>query len=78
MAEIPSPDQGHIVQGLRRAADNVEQHLARWSGLEVGQVAILMHLDLHQPATIPDVAVGVGAEGTAGPGLSWRTFAEPG
>ncbi|HEY5473620.1 MAG TPA: hypothetical protein VIK32_10565, partial [Candidatus Limnocylindrales bacterium] len=42
------------------AADNVEQHLARSSGLEVGHVAILMHLDLHQPATIPDVAVGVG------------------
>ena len=60
MADAPSPDQGHIVQGLRWAADNVEQHLARSSGLEVGQVAILMHLDLHQPATIPDVAAGVG------------------
>jgi hypothetical protein len=48
------------VQGLRWAADNVEQHLARSSGLEAGQVAILMHLDLHQPATIPDVAAGVG------------------
>jgi hypothetical protein len=60
MADAPSPDQGHIVQGLRWAADNVEQHLARSSGLEVGKVAILMHLDLHQPATIPDVAAGVG------------------
>jgi hypothetical protein len=59
MADTPSPDQGHIVQGLRWAADNVERHLARSSGLEVGQVAILMHLDLHQPATIPDVAAAV-------------------
>jgi DNA-binding MarR family transcriptional regulator len=60
MADTPPPDQGHIVQALRTAADNVEQRLAQSSGLEPGQVTILMHLALHEPATIPDVATGVG------------------
>jgi len=60
MADTPPPDHAGFVHALKVAADNVEQHLARSSGLEVGQVAILVYLDLHQPATIPDVAAGVG------------------
>jgi hypothetical protein len=60
MADTPPPHHAGLVHALKVAADNVEQHLARSSGLEVGQVAILVYLDLHQPATIPDVAAGVG------------------
>lgn len=60
MAVTPPPDHGYLVQALRAAADVVDQQLARSSGLDPGQVAILMHLAVHQPATIPDVATGVG------------------
>jgi hypothetical protein len=60
MEDPLQPNHGHIIQALRMATECVEQELAGSSGLEVGQVAILMHLSLHQPATIPDVAAGVG------------------
>lgn len=60
MAETPPPDRLHIAQALRMAADNVEHELARASGLDTSQLAILILLDLRQPATIPDVAAGVG------------------
>ena len=53
------PAAQHIVAALRKAAYNVEQHLAKESGLRPSQVAVLMHVALHQPATIPDVAAGI-------------------
>jgi len=60
MDDSPPPHHAGLVHALKVAADNVEQQFARSSGLEVGQVVILMYVDLHQPATIPDVAAGVG------------------
>jgi len=60
MSDTPPPDYGHIVHALRAAADNVEQQVARSSGLNPGEVAIVTYLTLHQPATIPEVAAGVG------------------
>ena len=59
MSDTPPPDYGHIVHALRAAADNVEQQVARSSGLNPGEVAIVTYLTFHQPATIPDVASGV-------------------
>ena len=60
MAVTPPPDHGYLVQALRAAADEVEQQLSLSSGLTPGNVAILMHLAVHQPSTIPDVATAVG------------------
>jgi hypothetical protein len=77
MADTPPPDHAGFVHALKVAADNVGQHLARSSGLEVGQVAILVYLDLHQPATLPPMSLLVSAEGTAGPRPSWQTFGAP-
>lgn len=60
MAGTEHPADGHIIAAFRRAADNVEQHLAKEAGLQPSQVAVLMHVALHQPATIPAVAAGIG------------------
>gem|GEM_PF-2594129 len=38
----------------------MERRLSRSSGLDPGRLSILLHLRVHQPATIPDVATGVG------------------
>jgi hypothetical protein len=60
MVVTPPPDHGYLVQALRAAADEVEQRLSLASGLAPGNVAILMHLAVHQPSTIPDVATAAG------------------
>jgi hypothetical protein len=60
MSATPPPDHGHLVLALRAAADNVEQQLAQATGLLRSQVAVVLFLGIHQPATIPDVAAGVG------------------
>jgi predicted transcriptional regulator len=60
MSDTPPPDHGHLVHALRAAAHNVEQQLTHSSGLKPGEVAIITYVALRQPATIPDVAAGVG------------------
>jgi len=60
LADAPPPHHGYIVQALRAAADEVERRLSRSTGLDPGQVAILMHLAVQQPRSIPDVATAVG------------------
>ena len=60
MSATPPPDHGHLVHALRSATDNIEQQLAQSSVLKPGEVAIITYVALHQPATIPEVAAGVG------------------
>jgi hypothetical protein len=60
MSDTPPPVPGHIVHALRKAADAVEQQLARTTGLSAGEVAVVSYLAVDQPATIPSVAAGVG------------------
>lgn len=60
MADVPRPDPSQVVLSLRTAANNVEQHLAQATGLPRGHVAVILYLAVQQPATIPDVAAGVG------------------
>jgi len=60
MSDTPPPVPGHIVHTLRKAADAVEQQLARTTGLSAGEVAVVSYLAVDQPATIPSVAAGVG------------------
>ena len=45
---------------LRSHGPAIEQQLAKSSGLKPGEVAVITYVALHQPATIPDVASGVG------------------
>ena len=60
MSDTPPPVPCHIVHALRKAAEAVEQQLARTTGLSAGEVAVVSYLAVDQPATIPSVAAGVG------------------
>ena len=60
MPDTPGHDPGQVVHALRTAANTVEQNLAQATGLPRGHVAVISYLAIKQPATIPDVAAGVG------------------